>query len=220
MKPFFVFFLLFLFNTVFSQDYIDLIAKETCECVTNKKLNLKKVEASELQAQLGACMVPSYVKYRDKMPKEDIAEFTDNNAMRKLGEKIGVKMINHCPDLMIKLGQGYLENKKNKVEIEEDLVEVVSTDKGNNIVVSGDVELEGTFLEYKISDFITISLKDNTGRTHHLLLLNHFENADLISNSKLQTNQKISVSYSEHEFFDPKLKDYKYFKVLYSLKTL
>lgn len=126
-------------------------------------------------------------------------------------------MINHCPDLMIKLGQGYIENNKGNFETEEEVVEIKNE---KNDVAVGDSVLEGTFLEYKTGDFITISLKDNTGRTHHLLLLNHFENADLITNNKLQPNQKISVSYSEHEFFDPKLKDYKYFKVLYSLKTL
>lgn len=79
------------FAKAFSQDYINLIAKETCECFNGKKINLRKASTSELQAQLGACMLPNYVKYKDKMAKEDVAEFTDHAGMRKLGEKIGVK---------------------------------------------------------------------------------------------------------------------------------
>ena len=68
--------------------------------------------------------------------------------------------------------------------------------------------------------FLTIVLKEKSGRFHQLLFLNFFENAELITNGKLKPNQKIAITYNEHEFYDPKLKDYKYYKVLYSLKIL
>lgn len=205
----------FFFGISYSQDYYDLMAKETCECVQAKNLDIKAIPYKELQVTLGSCMLPSFVKYKDKLDKSDQIEFSDREGMRKLGEKIGAKMITHCPDLMIKLGTEYIKNEENVAN-----EAVAEKDQDKNVVISDDLKLEGTYVETKTGDFISIFLKEKSGRTHQLLLLNFFDNAELITNGKLKPNQKIEITYNEHEFYDPKLKDYKYYKVLYSLKIL
>ncbi|WP_136668085.1 hypothetical protein [Flavobacterium sp. H122] len=216
MKFYFSLFFCFLFGFSYAQDYFDLMAKETCECVQAKKMDFSKIPYQELQASLGACMIPSFIKYKDKLDKSDQVEFSDQEGMRKLGEKIGAKMLTHCPDLMIKIGTEYLKNENADSKEEPD----VYRDQDDKPVISDDLSLEGTFLETKTGDFLSVVLKEKSGRIHQLLLLNFFDNAELITNGKLKPNQKITVTYNEHEFYDPKLKDYKYYKVLYSLKVL
>lgn len=212
MKFYFALIFCFVFEFSNAQDVYDLMAKETCECVQAKKMDISKVPYEELQASLGACMIPGFIKYKDKLNKEDQVEFSDKEGMRKLGEQIGTKMLIHCPDLMLKIGTEYLKKEDSNSNIYQDYE--------NKVVKSDDIPLEGTYLETKSGDFLTIVLKEKSGRSHQLLFLNFFENAELITNGKLKPNQKIAITYNEHEFYDPKLKDYKYYKVLYSLKLL
>jgi hypothetical protein len=216
MKFHFTLLFCFLFGFSHAQDYYDLMAKETCECVQGKKIDFTKIPYQELQASLGACMIPSFIKFKDKLEKEEQIEFDDKEGMRKLGEKIGAKMLTHCPDLMISIGTQYLKNEGTDNNEEQDL----NKDQDRNVVMSDDIPLEGAFVETKSGDFLSIVIKEKSGRMHQLLLLNFFENAELITNGKLKPNEKIAITYNEHEFYDPKSKDYKYYKVLYSLKKI
>ena len=212
MKKISVIIFCFFFTLSNAQDFYDKMAKETCECVQSKKLDFQKVSYEEIQASLGACMIPSFVKYKDKLEKENQVEFSDKVGMRKLGELIGTKMVIHCPDLMLKIGTEYLKKEESGTAGNEE--------KNEKTTIVEDTALEGTYIETKSGDFLTIVLKEKSGRFHQLLFLNFFENAELITNGKLKPNQKIAITYNEHEFYDPKLKDYKYYKVLYSLKIL
>lgn len=197
----FLFFIFFISSfSVFSQeDYLDLIAKETCECVNAKKIDFSKSRDTEAQAVVGVCMITSYSNYKDKMNPEDKVEFDDNEGMAKFGEKVAMKMLNHCPDLIIKLGSTLHENDNS---------------------ISSNSSIEGEFISIKFGDFITLIMKDKSGRIHNLLLLNHFQNAEWITNNELKKNQKISITYNDHEFYDPKSKDYKLFKVLYGINKI
>ena len=69
-------------------------------------------------------------------------------------------------------------------------------------------------MEVKTSDFITLVIVDASGRKHSLLVLTHFEGANLLIENKLKKNQSVEAKYFEQEFYDPKIKDYKYYKVL------
>lgn len=194
-----LFFLSISFSVFSQQDYVDIIARETCECVNAKKIDLTKASEVEVQAALGVCMITSYSTYKDKMNPEDKVEFGDSGGMEKLGEKVGLKMLNHCPELIMKLGSALDEEKNSAVP---------------NLII------EGEFVSVKQGDFVALVVKDNSGRIHNLLLLNHFQNAEWITNNELKKNQKISVTYNDHEFYDPKSKDYKHFKVLYGINKI
>jgi hypothetical protein len=201
MKKYIIITILLLVNTLsYSQDYIDIIGKETCECINAKKIDVSKSTPLELQSALGVCMMTSYSSYREKMSSNDRVEYGDSEGMRKLGESVGVKMLIHCPQVIMAIG-GSLDDSKSAVE-EKAIV------------------LEGQFLEIKVNDFVSITVKDLMGRTHNLLLLNHFENAELITDKLLKKNEKVAISYKEHEFYDPKSKDFKYYKVIYSLTKI
>ena len=53
----------------YSQEYMDKIAEGTCECITKKKIDLKKDE--QLKLSLGLCMMESYSKYEHLVPKKE-----------------------------------------------------------------------------------------------------------------------------------------------------
>ena len=78
-----IFFCLFLYvNSAQSQDDVyKIIAKETCECVTKRNIDLSK--RKEVEMALGLCMIESAQRNNLDL------EMTDGEAMEKLGEKSG-----------------------------------------------------------------------------------------------------------------------------------
>ena len=192
--------LLFINSLVYSQDYLDAIAKETCECIKAKNMDISKATKMELQAALGACMITSYAVHKEKLEPNDRVEYSDKQGMRRIGETVGLKMMTHCPNLIMALSE--------------------SDDKDEESKISEDLMLEGIFLETKISDFLTISIKEKVGRVYDLLVLGHFENLELITSKQIKKNDKISITYYEYEIYDAKLKDYRKYKIISGLKKI
>lgn len=182
-----------------SEAIYDVIAKETCECINKKNIDISKSSSKEIQAQLGMCMLTSYTAHKNELKPEDRVEFGDDSGMEKLGESVALKMIDHCPNVILELG-GKVNDDAPKGEVKE--------------------KISGQFLESKSNDFVTISVKDESGRIYSLLLLTFFENSNLISDNLLKKNQKIEVEYAEQEFYDVKSKDFRLYKVLKGIKKL
>ncbi len=201
MKKILIIAILIFSSVSYSQDALDIIGKETCECLNKKIPDVTKVPSNVLQNELGACMMTSYMAHKSELKPEDQADFGDSEGMRKLGESVAMKMLVHCPNVIMELGRSTLDEKADEIVIDN-------------------YKISGQFLEAKTNDFISISIKDNTGRTHSLLLLTFFENSNLITESLLKKNQQIEVEYYEQEFYDPKSKDFRYYKVLQGLKKI
>jgi hypothetical protein len=201
MKKILIIVILIFSSVSYSQDALDIIGKETCECLNKKIPDVTKVPSNELQNELGACMMTSYMAHKSELKPEDQSEFGNSEGMRKLGENVAMKMLVHCPNIIMELGRSSLDEEAKVEEVEN-------------------AKISGQFIESKSNDFISISIKDNVGRTHSLILLTFFENSNLISENLLKKNQKIEVEYYEQEFYDPKSKDFRYYKVLQGLKKI
>ncbi len=199
MKKFSIIILLVFSTVSYCQDAIDAMAKETCECINKKFPDISKSNAGEIEDELGSCLLTSYMAHKEELKPEDKTELTNQEGMKNLGEKVAMKMLTHCPAVIIELG---------KSSNDEEAVEVAN------------LTLSGQFVESKSNEFVTISLKDASGRTHSLVLLNPFENSSLITDNSLKKNDKIEVEYYEQEFYDPKAKDFRYYKVLQGLKKI
>ena len=118
--------------------------------------------------------------------------------MEKFGEDIAIKMVNHCPDFIIALGSRVEDTE----EVEEE----------PNLFV------EAVFIESKKNDFQTITIKENNGRIHTLIVLTFFEDVNLITENLIKKNEKVIVEYFEQEFYDPKVNDFRYYKVIQGIK--
>jgi hypothetical protein len=183
----------------YSQDIFDVIGKETCECLNAKKIDYFKMNKKEMQTQVGVCMIQSYSSHLSEFKPEDKISFDDEKGMQNLGEKVAMKMMVSCPEIIMEMG---------KRSIDED----DSTDEVKDIAF-----IEGEVTEIKTEQFITLQVKDKNGRNFSFLLLDYFETASLLTNNEINKKDSIKVSYTEIELFDPKNKEFRYFKVITDL---
>lgn len=200
MKKLF-FILIVLCNSIsYSQDVYDVIGKETCECLNAKKIDYSKMNKKEMQTQVGVCMIQSYSSHLSEFKPEDKVSFDDQKGMQNLGEKVAMKMMVSCPEIIMEMG---------KRSIDED----DSTEEVKDIAF-----IEGEVTEIKTEQFITLQVKDKNGRSFSFLLLDYFETASLLTNNEINKKDSIKVSYTEIELFDPKNKEFRYFKIITDLE--
>ena len=200
MKKIF-FILIVLCNSVsYSQDIFDVIGKETCECLNAKKIDYFKMNKKEMQTQVGVCMIQSYSSHLSEFKPEDKISFDDEKGMQNLGEKVAMKMMVSCPEIIMEMGKRSIDEDDSTEEVKENAF------------------IEGEITEIKTEQFITLQVKDKNGRSFSFLLLDYFETASLLTNNEINKKDSIKVSYTEIELFDPKNKEFRYFKIITDLE--
>lgn len=176
-----VLFFLFISAHAFSQDVKEVIANETCECVS--QLDLDSINSSDLELKFGLCMLEAYNKHINEFPESERLDFQNNSQMEKFGEEIALKMLNYCSSLVIKLGES------------SSAEEVKKTDNS----------VRGIYNGFLIDAFYTIFIKDSSGKTVELIVLDYFNNVNLITDKLIENAQEIEVTYYEADLFYPKL---------------
>jgi hypothetical protein len=188
------------FNNAQSQDVSDTITEEVCACASGKKETLQEADSEEIKMELGLCMISSVSKHKDEVTAEYGDVLEDEEAMEKLGSDIGLNMLSICPDVFT-LFAG--------MDDDEDVDEVIFKEYST---------IEGRIVEIKQEQFLTVVVKDNSGRSHTLLLLTFFEGSNLLTEGEVKKNDKVSIEYMEQEFYDVKAKDFRYYKVIQGIK--
>jgi len=123
----------------FAQDDYKKIAQETCDCMT--KQNLESQSKTEIQTALGLCMLEVIQKN-----KIDV-DISDGDAMRELGQKVGVTMAPLCPSVF-KL---FLKEK-----FEDDTDQKITS-------------LEGKIKSVDEDGFLSLTLKESSGNEHRII---------------------------------------------------
>ncbi len=195
MKKIFLIAVLFCNVVSYSQDVLGVIAKETCECLTVKKNKTPDLSAEDFKTGVGVCMIKSYSDHLSEFKDSEKVNFNDSEGMTKLGENVAVKMLQFCPNIILELG----EDANNE--------ESQAGDKA-------DPTLSGEVVDIKWEQFVTLQIKDQTGRNYNLLLLDAFDTASLLTNNEVKKKDKLKVSYSEIELFDSQAKEFRYYKIL------
>lgn len=186
-------------NNLKSQDFLDSVAIATCECMNNID-SADLVNGLEIQA--GFCMLESMNPYKTQfMAYLGIKEidFGDDDLMHKMGEVIGLKMVNHCPIMLMKLaGAG----------TEEGVEEVVPTKT-----------IKAKVKKVETNQFITFTVIDENEKRHKLVWLIDFPGSDeLIDNYEKLKNKNCQFDYEEVDLFDPRIKEYHTFKMITGFK--
>jgi hypothetical protein len=197
MRKIFSLFILMCFANTYSQVGLDLIAKESCECLDAKKAIDPNLSGNELKKDVGICIIKSYSDHKPELNSEEKEKFDDTDGMGKLGETVALKMLAFCPNIIIELG-------KNAKEDEADTKE--------------DAFILGEVIDIQLEQFITLQVKDQNGRKYNFLLLTYFDTAPLLANNEIKKKDKLKVSYTEIELFDSKAKEFRYFKILTKLE--
>lgn len=196
MKKIFLILVLLCNAASYSQTVLEVIAKETCQCLEAKKAKEPNLSSADFKTEVGVCMIKSYTDHKSEFQPSEKVDFTDEKGMSKLGENVAIKMLQICPDMIIELGRSTIkEGKDDEAEKE-------------------DASLSGEVIDIKWEQFVTLQLKDQTGRNYNFLLLDSFDTAPLLTNNEIKKKDKLKVSYTEIELFDSKAKEFRYFKIL------
>jgi hypothetical protein len=183
--------LLFISTNVFSQNAYDAIAKETCECTT--KLDIESMDSSDLELNFGLCMLQSYNNHINEFSESEKLDFDNDQQMEKFGSDIAIKMLQFCPDLILRFGDTSDDDESNT---NEDLV------------------TSGSYVGYKLDTFYNIIVKESNGETAKFVVLDYFDNVNLITDKLLKINDTVSISYYLVELFDAKLNRFVSVKVV------
>lgn len=207
LKSFFSFVALFSSVITFSQsdELLNIMAKETCSCVDNKKLNFETIDENDMIMELGFCILSSYNLHKSKISEDNVISSGDSKKMKELGEKIGLKMLEFCPEVIMAIGKKKLDSQED--EEDEEFVD-------DNSVSFGIVK------EISKKDYLTLVTKESSGKVNEFILLSNFENAYLLTDSILKIKDNIEVTYYEIELYDLKLKKFITKKIIVDLNKI
>jgi hypothetical protein len=168
-------------------DIYKTIAKETCDCIA--KRNIDAAKRAEVEMALGLCMLESINAH-----KIDI-EVSDETAMAKFGEQVGMQMAPICPTVF----NAFIESE------EETQPEIF--------------ELSGTVKSIESGEFLYVIFKEVSGKEHKLLWFRYFPGSDdFKDNPKGLIGKKATVYYHDIECYFPKMKAYYNTKEIVELK--
>lgn len=180
------------------KDLVKKLTETTCNCTTKKK-----VEPSKFKVTLGLCLLEAINANKPEVLKIYNKKNIDSELIEKVGEDIGEKMLDICPETMEIL----LNDKELMDEIAEENDIDISSEEDENLNISG------SFTETIVDGYLYVVVKENSGRINQFVILQSFENVFLITDKVLKTNDLVSVTYYEAELFDPKLNKFITLKV-------
>lgn len=189
---------LFISQIVFSQklskeQLIEKLSVSTCSCISDKEFTKENLEMT-----LGLCMIEDFGKFEKEIEKYYGKNILSNDAqIEKLGADVGVKLASTCPK--------FLEIVMNTTDSEEE-VEVAEEYE--------DLFVTGNFFNFKSEQFITFSIKEETGKVNDFILLNNFDNSFLITDNILKSTDLLDVYYYELEMYDAKIKKFVTYKIV------
>ncbi|MBQ0908000.1 hypothetical protein KBJ98_04720 [Flavobacterium sp. F-328] len=176
------------------------MGKETCECITKKKIDFSTISKNELQLQVGLCMIQSYSEHISEFSEGEKISLDDEAAMERLGEKVALKMLDSCPEIILEMGKASTRTDQEQ-----------ATEKSNLFV-------EGQITAISKEQFLTIQLKDKNGRSYSFLVLDYFDTASLLTDNELKVKNEVKIGYSEIELLDVKANEFRYFKIINNIE--
>lgn len=195
-KPIVTTLLFLLAGALFSQDYMDEIARKSCDCLTNLAEGL---EPDQFNMELGLCMIEAALPYKKQIKKDyDIDLDKIEVEGERLGRIIGLKMASICPSALVKITRQQMQE-----ETEPDNVELST---------------QGLVTKIESDFFVVFSVKEASGKTTKFYWLTFVESDDDLPSSYASFKGKsVNIGYSPMEFFDPVIKEYRQFMVINSI---
>lgn len=182
----------------FSQDYMDKIALESCECI-NKVDN--SIETDRMTMELGLCMINAATPYKKQLKKDykiDLNKIDEHG--EELGQIIGLRMASVCPETLLRMA---------------DIDEETDVDENNA------VNFEGQVTSIDDSKFIVFSVKDELGKISKFYWFTFIEsNIELSNKYKTLKDKDIQITYNVQDFFDARINEYRSFNIIKSLNVI
>ncbi|WNJ20691.1 hypothetical protein [Pontibacter sp. G13] len=179
----------------FSQDYLDEIASEACQCVEDLP---EGISAEEMQIQLGLCLLEASGPYEKKLKKDFNFNMADSESMEKFGETVGIRMAGICPSAIMML-YGAVSDDPEFGDDEE-------------VLESSD---EGIVTKIEDEQFVTFYIKGAGGSTQKYVWLTEVaSDIDLSYQYESLLDRQVRVSFIELDIFDPRINEYRSIRVI------
>lgn len=200
MRKIFALLFVLISTTIFCQESIfDKVAIETCEYMNSKEVS--NLTGNDLSNKLGVFIVQRYNEYKDEFVAADFdLDFTKGeDEATKLGEKIGLTMVNHCPDILIALSENMAEDDDSEVSV--------------NIV-------KGEILSIEESDFTYVFVQDEDGKRQKLYWIQNFAGSFDLTDMQNWKEKKVAIEFVNFECYSAQLKEYITKKEIVSIEYL
>jgi len=183
----------FLSAPVFGQDVLETLAEDACECISQK--NTEQMDMEKLQMELSMCLMESVGNNQEAF-EEEFGELnpTDQAGMQAFGQKVAMKMVNKCPDvMMIMASTGQAPPQ------------AAAPSAGRT---GGAGKLTGTIQDISGDEVAVVTIKEENGRSHKMLWLGYFEGSDRLQKASEVVGKEVEVMYEGLEVYSPKAQEY------------
>ncbi|TXC76259.1 hypothetical protein [Luteibaculum oceani] len=176
---------------------MEKIAIQTCDCAGNLD---EEITGDKKTMQFGLCIIEAAQPYAKELKKDYNIDMDLIHVQGEdLGRLVGIEMVKHCPDFLMSLAEGELEEAGDQNSGSEDFV--------------------GVLQDVKKKDFLEFHFTDNAGRLYKFLWLTYINtDLNLYGDMENHIGKEYRVSFIEKEFYDPKIGEYRPFKILESIR--
>jgi len=196
MKKFILLVLVITSTSVFAQklskeELAVKMSEKSCECV-----NKEEISKDNFEMTLGLCIIEAINAFEKDVDRHYGKDVINNEKkMEELGYDVGKEMAKTCPTIF-----------KFMFDDESETQQVVEE--------TPDEMITGQLTEIKSEQFLTFSVKEDSGKMNHFILLSSFENSFLLTDKVVKVNDAVEVYYYELELYDAKLSKFITYKVV------
>ena len=196
MKKFILLVLVIASSTVFAQklskeELAVKMSEKSCECI-----NKEEISKDNFELTLGLCIIEAINAFEKDVDRHYGKDVINNEKkMEELGYDVGKEMAKTCPTVFKFM---FDDDSENQEVVEETPDEMIT----------------GQLTELKSEQFLTFSVKEDSGKMNHFIMLSSFENSFLLTDKVVKVNDAVEVYYYELELYDAKLSKFISYKVV------
>ena len=176
----------------------DVLLDTLCKCITAKKDELKNASPNDIQKEVMSCFMSDGLELLMKYAQEKKVTMTDQQAMQKLGNEIGIELAKKCPAMM-------------QLAINSAIADTSEGSGISKIVSEGETsETQGTIVSLNTTEFpASIQLKQKSGTVKKVYLVSEFyTDDDNFYNTGYLPGKKVVAEISSQKIFIPSKKKF------------
>jgi hypothetical protein len=176
----------------------DVLLDTLCKCITAKKDELKNASPNDIQKEVMSCFMSDGLELLMKYAQEKKVTMTDQQAMQKLGNEIGIELAKKCPAMM-------------QLAINSAIADTSEGSGISKIVSEGETsETQGTIVSLNTTEFpASIQLKQKSGAVKKVYLVSQFyTDDDNFYNTSYLPGKKVVAEISSQKIFIPSKKKF------------
>ena len=176
----------------------DVLLDTLCKCITAKKDELKNASPNDIQKEVMSCFMSDVLELLMKYAQEKKVTMTDQQAMQKLGNEIGMELAKKCPAMM-------------QLAINSAIADTSEGSGISKIVSEGETsETQGTIVSLNTTEFpASIQLKQKSGAVKKVYLVSEFyTDDDNFYNTSYLPGKKVVAEISSQKIFIPSKKKF------------